>query len=79
MYTASDEFSLVSYTNSDWVGSIDDRQSTSRYVFHMGSGVISLASKKKPIVAQSTIEAEYIAANEATCQAIWLRRILADL
>lgn len=42
-------------------------------------GVISWASKKQPIVSQSTIEAEYIAENATACQAIWLRRILADL
>ena len=45
----------------------------------MGLGVISWASKKQPIVAQSTAEADYIAANAAACQAIWLRRILVDL
>ena len=45
----------------------------------MGLGAISWASKKQPIVAQSTIEAEYIAINVAACQAIWIRRILEDL
>ena len=48
-------------------------------MFHMGSGAISWASKKKPIIAQSTGEVEYIEANVAACQAIWLRRILIDL
>ena len=37
------------------------------------------ASNKKPIVAQSIVEAEYIAPNATSCQAIWLRRILTDL
>ena len=46
---------------------------------HMGSSAISWASKKKPIVAQSIEEAEYIATNAIVCQAIWLRRILNDL
>ena len=45
----------------------------------MGLGIISCASKKQPIVSQSTTEAEYIAANAVACQAIWLRRILIDL
>ena len=79
LYTTVNDLKLVGYMDSDWAGSIDDRKSTSRYVFHMRSGVISWASKKQPIFTQSTIEAEYIAANAATCQAIWLRRILADL
>ena len=34
---------------------------------------------KKPIVSQSTIGAEYIVENAATCQAILLRRILTYL
>ena len=79
LYTAENDFKLVGYMNSDWDGSLDDRKSTSGYMFHMGSGAISWASKKQPIVAQSTAEAEYIAANAAACQAIWLRRILTDL
>jgi len=37
------------------------------------------ASKKQATVAQSTAEAEYVAAAEATSQAIWLRRILEDM
>ena len=79
LYTTSDEFKLIGYIDSDWAGSIDDRKSTSRYVFNMGSSAISWASKKQPIVAQSTIEVEYIAANAAACQAIWLRRIFTNL
>eukprot|EP00253_Pinus_taeda_P025064 PITA_25064 len=55
------------------------RKSTSGYVFHMGSGAISWASKKKPVVALLTAEAEYVAATAAACQAVWLRRVLRDL
>eukprot|EP00253_Pinus_taeda_P026496 PITA_26496 len=55
------------------------RKSTSGYVFHMGSGAISWASKKQPVVALLTAEAEYVAATVAACQAVWLRRVLRDL
>lgn len=79
MYTASNEFQLVGYTDSDWAGNVEDRKSTSRYIFHLGSGAVSWASKKQLIVVLSTGEAEYIAANVAACQAVWLRRILIDL
>eukprot|EP00253_Pinus_taeda_P021556 PITA_21556 len=64
---------------SDWAGSVDDRKSTSSYVFHMSSGAISWASKKQPIVALSTVEAEYVAATAAACQAVWMRRMLRSL
>ena len=79
LYTASECSDLIGYTDSDWVGSVDDRKSTSSYVFHMGSGAISRASKKQPIVALSTAEAEYVAATVAACQEIWMRRMLRSL
>eukprot|EP00253_Pinus_taeda_P032989 PITA_32989 len=55
------------------------RKSTSGSVFHMGSRAISWASKKQPVVALSTTDGEYVAATAATCQAVWLRRVLRDL
>ena len=79
LYTTSENSELVGYTNSDWAGSVDDRKSTSGYVFHMGSGAISWASKKQPIVALSTAEAEYVAATTTACQTIWMRRMLRSL
>ena len=75
-YTTSENSELIGYTDSDWVGSIDDRKSTSSYVFHMGSGAISWSSKKQPIVALSTAKAEYVAATTVACQAVWMRRML---
>eukprot|EP00253_Pinus_taeda_P008886 PITA_08886 len=59
--------------------SVDDRKSTFGYVFHMGLEAISWASKKQPIVALSTVKAEYVAATTATCQAVWMRRMLRSL
>ena len=65
--------------DSDWVGSLDDRKSTSGYIFCLGSNVIAWSSKKQKTVALSSAEAEYIAATDAACEAIWLRRLLSDL
>eukprot|EP00253_Pinus_taeda_P002279 PITA_02279 len=79
LYTSSKSSDLVGYTDSDWAGSVDDRKSTSGYVFHMGSGAISWASKKQSIVALSTTEAEYVAATAAACQVVWMRRMLRSL
>ena len=79
LYIFSENSDLVGYTDSDWAGSGDDRKSTSGYVFHMGSGAISWASKKQLIVALSTAEAEYVAATAAACQVVWMRRMLRSL
>eukprot|EP00253_Pinus_taeda_P018945 PITA_18945 len=79
LYTASKCSYLLGYTDSDWAGSVDDRKSTSGYVFHMGSGAISWASKKQPIVALSTAEAKYVTATVVACQAVWMRWMLRSL
>ncbi|KAK4389894.1 Retrovirus-related Pol polyprotein from transposon TNT 1-94 [Sesamum angolense] len=78
-YKSTNDAKLVGYTDSDWAGSVDDMKSTSGYTFSLGSGIFSWASKKQAIVAQSSAEAEYIAAAATSNQAIWLRRILEDI
>ncbi|PNX58558.1 copia-type polyprotein, partial [Trifolium pratense] len=60
-------------------GDIDDRKSTSGYVYMYGNGAISWSSKKQAIVTLSTTKAEYVAAASCACQGIWLRRILEQL
>ena len=45
----------------------------------MGSATISWSSKKQATVALSSTEAEYRAASIATCEEVWLRRLIADL
>ncbi|XP_074299785.1 secreted RxLR effector protein 161-like [Silene latifolia] len=70
---------LTAYSDSDWGGSVDDMKSTSGYAFTLGSGVFSWISKNQEVVAQSTAEAEYVAASAAVNQAKWMRKIFADL
>ena len=67
------------YSDSDWAGSVDDMKNTSGYVFSLGNGVFTWLSQKQDTIAQSTAEAEYIAACSAVNQAIRLRRILSEL
>ena len=57
----------------------NDRKSTLGYAFNKGTWVVSWRSKKQPIVSLSSIEAEYIALCNATCDAVWLRIILEDI
>ncbi|KAK1417486.1 hypothetical protein QVD17_26615 [Tagetes erecta] len=78
-YKKSQEIKLVGYSDSDWASCMDDRKSLSAYVFSLGTGAVSWRSKKQTTVALSSTEAEYISATGATCQALWLRRILEDL
>ena len=79
MYSTSENFKLIGYTDSDNESSIDDRKSTYGYTFHFGIGVVSWASKKQSIVTLSSAEAEYVAVTSTACQAVWMRRVLKDL
>ncbi|XP_016714718.1 secreted RxLR effector protein 161-like [Gossypium hirsutum] len=79
MFKSGGQLKLSGYSDSDWRGSIDDMRSTSGYLFSLGSGAFCWSSKKQQTVAQSTAEAEYIAATGAVSQAIWLRKLLCDL
>jgi hypothetical protein len=71
--------SLTGYTDADWAGSLEDRKSTTGYVFHLGSGAVSWCSKKQHTIALSSTESEYRATSAAVKEVIWLRRILEDL
>ena len=45
----------------------------------MNGGAISWKSQKQPTVADSTTQAEYIAASEAAKEAVWLKNFITDL
>ncbi|XP_052488061.1 uncharacterized mitochondrial protein AtMg00810-like [Gossypium raimondii] len=78
-FSRAKELKLIGYTDSDWAGSKDDMKSTSGYSFTLGSAMICWSSRKQTMVAQSTAEAEYVAAANALNQAMWLRKILSNL
>lgn len=61
--------------DSDWAV----RHSTSGWVFQFMSAAISWGSKKQPVVALSSCEAEIMAASEAAKEALHLRCLLDDL
>jgi hypothetical protein len=78
-YSVSDDYKLVGYSDSDWGGDVDDRKSTTGFVFYIGNTAFTWMSKKQPIVTLSTCEAEYVAATSCVCHAIWLRNLLKEL
>ena len=57
LYTDAFDVQLASYSDSNWAGNPNDGKSTSGYAFHIGSGVVSWRSKKKPTISLSSIEA----------------------
>eukprot|EP00253_Pinus_taeda_P036336 PITA_36336 len=58
---------------------LDQRISTSGYVFNLFGGAVSWMSKKQSVVALSTTEAEYMAATHASKEAIWFQRLCSSM
>ena len=70
---------LIGYSDADWGGDINDRKSTSGYIFNLNGGGVSWSSKKQSCVALSTAEAEYIALSAAAQESIWLKQLTSEL
>ena len=78
-YRRSEGIKLVGYTDSDWAGSVANRKSTSGCCFSLGSAIVSWFSQKQKSVALSSAEAEYMATSHASCEVLWLCKLLVNL
>ncbi|UYV80232.1 K02A2.6-like, partial [Cordylochernes scorpioides] len=79
-YSKQDEdMELNAYCDSDFAGDMKTRKSTSGYTILFGKGPISWSSRKQPIVALSTTEAEYIAAAECVKELIYMKALIEEL
>ena len=66
----SDELKIEEFTDSSFQSDVDDSKSVSGYVFKINGCAVSWRSSKQATVADSTMEAEYIAANDAAKEAV---------
>ena len=78
LYSKDGPNTCIGYTDADWAGDVDDRKSTSGYLFMLCGGAISWRSQKQRCVALSTAEAEYIAMATAAQESVWLRRLIME-
>jgi len=67
------------FVDADCAGDLDQRRSTSGYVFNLFGSVVNWRSKKQSVVALSTTKAEYMAATNATMEAVWLQRLCSSM
>ncbi|GKA88935.1 putative ribonuclease H-like domain-containing protein [Tanacetum coccineum] len=77
-YPKDSPFDLEAYTDSDYAGASLDRKSTTRGCQFLGSRLISWQCKKQTIVANSTTEAEYVAAASCCGQVLWIQNQMLD-
>ncbi|RVW45971.1 Retrovirus-related Pol polyprotein from transposon TNT 1-94 [Vitis vinifera] len=70
---------IIGFSDSDWAGNTIDRRSTTGYCMFVRGNLVSWKSKKQPVVARSSAEAEYRAMAAASCEMVWLKNLLTDL
>jgi hypothetical protein len=71
--------SKLYHTDSSFQTDIDDSKSQLGFVFTLNGGVVRWKSSKQYTVADSTTEAEYIAASKAAKEGVWMRKSLIEL
>ena len=78
-YDGSHEYRLYGYIDADWDRSVSNRKIISGGCYYLGSAMISWFSRKQSSIALCMAEAEDIAAFSASCEAIWLRKLMSGL
>ncbi|GJZ13370.1 retrotransposon protein, putative, ty1-copia subclass [Tanacetum coccineum] len=73
------ELRVSCYTDAGYLTNADDLKSQTGYVFILNGGAIDRKSTKQSIFATSSSEAEYIAASDASKEAVWVRKFIAGL
>nr|GEV08802.1 hypothetical protein [Tanacetum cinerariifolium] len=70
------ELKVTCYVDAGYQIDKDDTKSQSRYVFMLNGRVVDWKSAKHSTIAMSSTEVEYIAAAEASMEAIWMRKFV---
>ncbi|KAG8489272.1 hypothetical protein CXB51_017288 [Gossypium anomalum] len=79
IYGGEKELSVRGYTDASFQTNKGDSRSQSSFVFCLNGGAVSWKSSKQSTVADSTTEAEYIAASEVAKEAVWIKKFITEL
>nr|GEV05166.1 copia protein [Tanacetum cinerariifolium] len=77
-YPKGSSIETIIYADSDHAGDYVDRKSTSGICTFMRCCLTSWFSKKQTALAISTTKAEYVSAEKACQQALWMKQALVD-
>ncbi|GJT46583.1 ribonuclease H-like domain-containing protein [Tanacetum coccineum] len=77
-YPKDSPFDLEAYTDNDYAGVSLDRKSRTGGCQFLGRRLISWQCKKQTVVANSTTEAEYVAASSCHGQVLWIQNQMLD-
>ncbi|GKA33666.1 retrotransposon protein, putative, ty1-copia subclass, partial [Tanacetum coccineum] len=67
------------YTHDGYLTDANDLKSQTGYVFVLNRGAVDWKSTKQSIFATSSTDAEYIAAFDASKEAVWIRKFISGL
>ncbi|KAM0055964.1 putative RNA-directed DNA polymerase [Helianthus debilis subsp. tardiflorus] len=70
---------IEGYSDASWINNKEDHSSTTGWVFLLGGGAISWASKKQTCITDSTMESEFVALAAAGKEAEWLRNLIYEI
>ena len=70
---------IEGYSDASWITNLEDSSSTTGWVFLLGGGAISWASKKQTMITRSTMESEFVALDAAGQEAEWLRNLVYEI
>ncbi|GJY18500.1 hypothetical protein Tco_0389991 [Tanacetum coccineum] len=73
------ELKVSCYADASFQTDKDDTKSQTLYVFVLNGGAIEWKSAKQSTTAMSSIEVEYIAAAEASMEAVWMKKFIDGL
>ena len=79
VYGGDEELVVKGYSDASFDTDPDDSRSQSGYVFTLNGGAVSWKSSKQGSVADSTTEAEYMAASEAAKEGVWIKKFITEL
>ena len=70
---------LQGYVDTNMASNINDRKSTTRYVYTLGGTIVNWMLKLERIVTISTTEVQYVVVIEARKEMMWLQSFLEEL
>src|ERR1700716_518139 len=70
---------LIIHADADYATQADTRKSTTGYVSILAGTAVTWNSTLQKTVAQSTMEAEYVALAEAVKEALWISKLFQEL
>nr|GEW80220.1 zinc finger, CCHC-type [Tanacetum cinerariifolium] len=70
---------ITGYSDNNHARDMEDRWSIGGNLFYLKENLVTWCSKKQQCVALSSCEAEFMAATTATCQEIWVSRLVHEI